>query len=345
MSSLQDVARLAGVSVTTVSKILNTRRDLERFTPACVARVHEAARQVNYVPNFHAQRLREGKSFTVGVPLETISPDTMGDPYFASLLNGVRFTLSQTGYAMTVFSSTPESSATTRCINQLRQGGLDGMVIPGTLSLLDGRLWSDTSGLPIVMIEPQAPMPFPCVTLDFALGIEKTVAYLAELGHRQALWLGPEDFRYQFFTSAAWKYGMQGKSCIVSNNAQKRLDTSTFAERARQRLQEYLTVNPVDFSVVLCWNDTYAAGAIRALRAKGYGIPKDVSVVGFDDCFADMLDPPLTTVSHRLFDMGTSAAETLLKGLKNPKDLEAVPRVEALVPELVVRASTCPPRS
>jgi DNA-binding LacI/PurR family transcriptional regulator len=345
MSSLQDVARLAEVSITTVSKILNTHRDLNRFTPACVERVHDAARQVNYVPNFHAQRLREGKTFTVGVPLETLVPETMGNSYFAPLLNGVRFALSQDGYAMTVFSSTPECGATTRCIGQLRQGGLDGMVIPGTLSSLNGRVWSDTSDLPIVMVEPQAPMPFPCVTLDFALGVEKTVAYLAELGHRQALWLGAEDFRYQAFTSAAWKHGVRGKSCFVAESAPETCDTSTPAERARQRLQDYLVECSVDFSVVVCWNDTYAAGAIRALRAEGYRIPQDISVVGFDDCFADMLDPPLTTISHRLFDMGSRAAEILLEGLKNPDGPDEEPRVDTLAPELIVRASTAPPRA
>ncbi len=341
MSSLQDVARLAEVSVTTASKILNTRRDLERFTPACIARVHEAARQVSYVPNFHAQRLREGKSYVVGVPLETVYDDALGDAYFSKLLNGVRFALAQAGYAMCVFSSTEERSATTQCLQQLRQGGLDGMVVPGVLSRLDGRVWSDTGALPVVMVEPKAPMPFPCVDLDFRAGIRAALTHLAELGHRRILWLGPtKGPRYQEFASTAWQHGFQGASCSLEFEDGKPADQEGDARQSCHALRAYLAAGEADFSAVVCFNDAVAAGAVRALRECGRRVPDDVSVVGFDDYSAGVLDPPLTTVSHRLYDMGHRAAEILLEMLAAPEKFEGEPLVDVMEPALVIRDST-----
>jgi DNA-binding LacI/PurR family transcriptional regulator len=189
------------------------------------------------------------------------------------------------------------------------------------------------------------------VNWDQALGVKLAVQHLAELGHREILWLGPESpserssfaIREHLFVTTAWDAGLRGASCRYTNPPDfGPFPAEKWSDAAAEALGQYISEREKNsFSAILCYNDVTALGAYRALRSAGLSVPKDISVVAFDNIEAPLLIPKLTTVDHMLHEMGRSATEMLLE---ITKDVTQWPQYSGrrvtIAPELILREST-----
>lgn len=338
MASLKDVARQAGVSVSTASKVLNTGSEIERISEDCIARVRAAAKELEYRPNYHAQGMQRGKSMSIGLVIDVMhSRDLVGHPYFAKLISGVQSSASEAGYSLSLISGHNGTPAFDTGREYLGQGRIDGLVLLGVLTRTQQAGLSKLARDPVVIIQPRVPTELPSVDIDTSAGIVLAVEHLAELGHQRVLWLGPRDDRHQAFAAAAWEQGIQGKSCIFD----RRRDTADTIQATCSTVMQHFEEHEPDITAVVCWNDLIAVGVYEAMRKLGKRIPEDISVVGFDDIQADVLSPPLTSVSHRLFDMGKRAGELLLEIIGSEKEpIEFAGRLEQIEALLSPREST-----
>lgn len=350
--TLTDVAKAAGVSVATASMVLNPGAKANKVSEERTARVREAAALLGYVGNYHARAMQVGRAETIGLALDfgvagqaPSDEIPMGGEYFHHLTVGVEAQTHFVGYNLALIGPGTQERAVDRGIRQIQQRRLDALVVPGVLMRSPERIQRlmKIQDLPVVLVEHDGAGSLPVVGYDEAEGVRRAVAHLAQLGHRDLLWLGPESpgprQREQHFITAAWDGGLRGSSCRFADPVVQASRT-VLADAALAALAAHLA-KPREFTAIVCYNDQTAVGAYGALMAAGLAIPRDVSVIGYDDFMAPYLVPRLTTVSHMMVQMGRRAAELALELAASP---DAVRRLaghrELLVPELVVRAST-----
>jgi len=237
MPSLKDVAELANVSVATASKVLNTGSEIERISLGCQQRVREAANQVGYVPNYHAQSIQRRRSFTLGAVLDvgnpgdsSITSSWLGNTYWGALVAGIESHVHNTGYLLTVVGPGIDGErAPTRAAQMLRQNRLDGLVVFGEVIHRDEQI-AAVSALPeapIVTTHYRGTSLLPNVSFAEKTGVAMAVQHLAELGHKRALWLGPPPTtghdsdlhpRERLTVQALWEFDMRGSSVHLSSD-------------------------------------------------------------------------------------------------------------------------------
>ncbi len=334
MASMRDVAEAAGVSVATVSYVL---RGTKRVTPAVAARVRAAAEALAYVPNRQASALRTGRTGILGVLL----PD-LGNPFFPALLNAVEVAARAAGYLVMVHDTEDDPELESQALERLAALRVDGIVwvpVHDARSTPAGRSGARPRGRRTP--EPQLP-DMPLVTLDRPVADRDAVfadhvaggalvaAHLGELGLRRVALL-------------------HGATNIASARARRRGFLAEFEPglpvwEAQSGFTHELPGAVVrllrkgGFDAVVSANDAVAVGVIRVLKQAGVSVPQDVSVVGFDDIpWAELVDPPLTTVRQPLAAIGAAAVRLLLERMADPT---RAARQVVLPVELVVRGST-----
>ena len=329
--SIGDVARLAGLSPQTVSRVstgaLNVR-------PETRQRVLDAMEQLGYSPNNAARALRYGSFKTIGLVAHRLS--RTGE---ARTMDGVVEAARRAGYTVTLVDvETPSSADVSAAVQRLTHQSIDGLVIiraedatPTALAL--------PPRVPVVVSDSRFVGHHPAVGADQVAGTIAAVAHLLELGHSTVHHLaGPADSNPAQMRADTWAATLRGAGRVVPPVA--RGDWS-----ARSGYEQGLTIaaDP-DVTAVLCANDEMAAGLMRALNERGRRVPEDVSVVGFDDIpLADYLWPPLTTVRQDFAEIGQRLVELLLRQIDAGHALDDE---HVLVPTtLVVRSSTAAPRA
>jgi DNA-binding LacI/PurR family transcriptional regulator len=353
MASLSDVAKDAGVSLTTASLVLNRPKQPNRVSEACAQRVRAVAQRLGYIPNYHARSMKLGRAETIVVALDVGDGDgdatvsELSDAYFNQLIGGIELHLRKVGYQLTIVGPDAFSRAPERGMMGVGQRRFDGMIVLGrVVDPARSKVLAQGAEGPVVAIEYPHPTQFPVVDYDERHGVELAVKHLVELGHRDLLWVGSsrtwaasqETSREEMFRSAAARLGARTASCTMDwrpgevPNARPEM-----RERAEAAVAKYLREKGRSFTGVVAYNDPVGIGVCGALAAAGVRVPQDVSVVGFDDIEAAFCVPRLTTVSHRLSDMGRKAAERVMEmiggaGLRGERDV--------VRPELVVRKST-----
>lgn len=365
MATLTDVARAAGVSLTTASMVLNKGKQENRVSAACAERVRSVAKKLGYIPNYHARSMKLGRAETIAVALDIGVPNEhpevrsqLGNSYFGELVGGIELVLRNMGYQMTIVGPDMRSRAPDRGLMGIRQRRFDGCIIAGVVVRHDlTRFMDEWHDAPIVVIEYNGQTPLPVVDYDEAAGVDKAVKHLAELGHRELLWVeevasdAPPRIasrREQLFMASVWDNGLRGQSLrLPTGNTQRNQtpDDRSMVDRVDRGVLEALRDKPRGFTAVVAFNDLTAIGVCSALWRMGVSVPGDVSVVGFDDIQACMGIPRLTSVSHRLHDMGQRACDLLMELIKDETVREQYRgKREMLTPQLVVRESTAPPR-
>jgi DNA-binding LacI/PurR family transcriptional regulator len=325
---LDDVAKVAGVSRATVSRVLNGGSASE----ATRARVADAVERTGYRPNAAARRLASGRSGVVGIVMHVDARALFSDPYFSQLLQGICDGLAERAAGMMVWLANRTKEQTLEEI--LGIGLLDGVVVTAdTLSdpLVDGLL---ASPLPTVLIGHRTgDRSASYVDIDHTSAAREVTRHLIGLGRtrvghvsgRRGTVAG-ED-RIAGYLDAMREAGLDPADLVVEGD---------FSSASGAVGAERLVDAGVD--AIFCANDAMAAGALEALARCGLLVPDDVAVAGFDDLeFAADLDPPLTTVRQGVRAQGTEAARVLFELVADP---EAAPRGVVLPTELVVRASS-----
>ena len=356
--SLSDVAQMAGVSKTTASVVLSRGSQFSRISSDAIRRVEASAEALGYVPHHAMRSVRLGRAEAIGLPLEVHwnarqqSGRRLMTAYFDEIWSGMRSACQSVGYMPVQILHRPNRSATDRSLRAIRSGQLDGVVLPAAMEGFDARAIAEAAqGQPVVLVDPLAPSAFPAVTFDTAAGVALMVEHLRQLGHRRVLWLGVDmahshmPDREQAFIKAAWDAGIHGASCRypdVMDEVEEKM------ERPRHALKQYLRDHgdKLQFTAVVCYSDVHAIGALRALHDLGLRVPEDVSVIGFDRIQSDYTVPLLTTIDHKLFEMGRAAASILFELIDGDTSVRKKTRgrVEIIEPELIVGETTGPAR-
>lgn len=330
-STLVEVARLAGVSPSTVSRILNgTAKVADAKREAVLA----AIAQVGFAPNPMAQALKKGRSMTIGIVVAHFS-----SPFFDETLRGVDEALKGTGYASVIVSGQAEPQAEIDRIGLLLARKVDGIILLSAV-LPDEAIAGFALQRPIVATGRAAGIANVLgFKFDNEHGAWLAVRHLIELGHRRIAFLsGPPGHVDGVERLAGYRRALM-EADIVYDPAL--VQCGQFNEAGGYEALERVLERGAAFSAVFAANDLSAYGARLCLYRRGISVPDQVSLAGFDDLPGSAYTtPPLTTVRQPLFDMGRSAAASLL-GLINGE-----PPAAQLAPiTLVVRESTARART
>lgn len=335
-ATIIDVANAAGVSVSTVSRILNGKPDV---APATRARVLEVIEEVGWVPHAQAKRLKEGQSRTIALldPVN-VSGDQAVNQVHLDFMIGAANAAATNSYFLNVLTAPVTEDALT---DLYRGAQVDGVIFM-EVYLEDWRVeTAKAAGLPFVMIGRQrdnAGSSF--LDLDFAAAAEGAVQYLADLGHRKVAFLGfPERLRNQGHGPAVrgWE-GFHRATTRLHLHAVDR-ESEYSAGAMEDATHEVLDAHP-DVTAIVALTDAPLVGVFNALRERDVLVPETVSVVGIAvDRIAELLTPRLTAFRFPSYDMGYQAVSMLVEQLQTEGD---GPHQVVLPPELIVRESAGP---
>ena len=303
--TLSDVAKEAGVNVSTVSRSLNPETSGQVST-GTVKKINNIAKRLGYTPNTVARGLRTKRSMTIGV----IIPD-LTNPIFPPIVRGIDSVLSSRGYSAFVVNTDNNQEYEEKLFNSLVNRQVDGFII-ATGHSEAGRLEKYFSaGIKTVMVNREATeVATPCVIGDDAAGIHAAVLHLVELGHRRILHLsGPVNFSTSKVRAKAFV-----ESCKTLKVSGEILKSSAYSVDAGNRvMSKSLDSKNVKFTAVIAANDLLALGVYHALREHNLDCPKDISVIGFNNMpFTADFQPAMTTVASPHYEMGAEAARLLL---------------------------------
>ncbi len=329
--NLADVAKSAGVHVSTASRALNpaTRSVV---SDATVAKVMEAAGRLGYRPNPLARGLRTDRTFTVGI----VVPD-LENPLFPPLVRGAEGALGAEGYSLLVGNTDNDREHTAAVVSALVDQRVDGLIL-ATAELGDGMLPAlRNEGVTVVLVNREADDPsIPAVVGDDDAGVGLAVDHLVELGHRAIGHVaGPHRLSTGVARAAAFRDHMKrhGLDGAVVEAGWFQMEPGLAAAT------ELLDRHP-GLTAIVAANDLLALGAYRAVIETGRKVGAGVSVTGYNDMpFVDLMMPPLTTVRVPYREMGAQAARTLVAILGGAEPPDTV----RMAPELCVRGSTAPP--
>jgi LacI family transcriptional regulator len=332
-ATIHDVAALAGVSIATVSRVINGST---RVSAVIKSRVHSAITTLNFVPHTAARVLATKKTKTIGLILPEISGF-----YFSPLLHGIEEGIRDEGYDLLVHSSVSRLDALEQPTKKLGEHNTDGLLIY-TASVSEeeiNRLHSH--GFPMVLLlqSPPGGLGIPSVTIENKTGAVRIINHLIEThGHRKIAFLaGPENeedsyWRELGYREALTSHGISIDPKLISFGG---FDTPT----AQASVTSWIS-RGVKFDAIFAADDDSAIGAINALQYTDLRVPEDIAIVGFDDVYVSQyLSPPLTTVRVPIEQAGHTAAQQLIRLLHH----EPVDLMVQLPTEIVIRRSCgCP---
>ncbi len=333
MATIKDVARLAGVSTTTVSHVLNETRFVSEEARQ---RVLEAVTALNYVPNTVARSLKGGSSRVLGM----LVTDT-NNPFYADLIQWVDRVAYRHGYNLILCNTQGNADRARDYLAMLAQRRVDGMLLMSSDTQQEAMAdISERLALPAVVMD-SAPeqAAYDRILDDSEQGGELAVAHLIELGHRRiGVLAGPLCKRNSQSRLTGYRRAME-KAGLAVDPGWICADELSF-EGGYRAMHSLIQREPT-LTAVFASNDLMAMGAIRALLEAGRRVPEEVSVVGYDDIpAARYCNPPLTTVRQPMEALAEQALAMLLERIRDP----ALPgRQVVLPPALVGRHSVAPP--
>lgn len=319
-ATIYDIARLAGVNPSTVSRALNRPGRINIKTEQ---RIRAAAEELNYRVNPFARALPTGRTMTLGFIVADIT-----NPVLFGIIRGAEKAAAELGYTL-VIAESQESGEREAAAAERVLPSVDGLVL-ATTRLGDAQIQSLASRKPLVLIN-RFVEGVDCVVPDISIGIDQAVRHLVEAGHRRIAYLGGPDTswisqrRAEQISAAAAREGIE---VVILGPASPTLEGGPTA------LPDVLASAA---TAVIAYNDLMAIGLLRAAQQRGLSVPNDLSIVGFDDIFgSDFTTPPVTTIRMPLAEAGHRAVLALLTVLgEDVPELDETP----LPTELVVRES------
>lgn len=327
--AMYDVARLAGVSHQTVSRVLNLHPSVSPRTRTLVL---AAIDELGYRPNSAARTLATGRSKTLGVI--TLAGTLYGP---MSMLYGVEAAARDQGYMLTIVSVRDgEDGALERAVANLHKQRVDGIVAIAPLVSIGESLTALARQIPLVAVESSSRASLPIVSVDQAAGARIVTEHLLAQGHRTvwhvggpAGWYESQD-RLDGWTAALIAAGAEVPPALSGD----------WSPRSGYEAGQILSRMP-EVTAVFVANDQMALGLLRAFNEHGRRVPDEVSLAGFDDIpESEYFSPPLTTVRQPFDTVGRRSLQTLLSQIESG---QAVVERVVIAPELIVRESTAPP--
>lgn len=329
--TLEDIARLSGVSRSTVSRVINGDENVKEDTRE---KVMQVLRETNFQPNLAARGLAAGRTNVLGLVIPASVTKIFSDPYFPILIQGVSSACNALQYTVMLWLAEPEYER--RMISQILHNGLvDGVIV--TSMLMDDPIVNSlyTSKMPFVLVGRHPTLDVNYIDVDNVQGAAEATTHLI-LNCRKtiATIAGPQNMvsgydRYQGYLKALRSRQIPFRSELVFEG--------DFTEQSGYVAMQKLLASKPDG--VFCASDMMAIGAMRAIREADLRIPEDISVIGYDDLqISAREEPPLASLRQPVHRMGSLAAETLVDIIRHPSEKTK----HILLPtELVIRASCC----
>jgi len=331
-TSLKDVAEAAGVSVTTVSRLLNGSLQLPAETKQ---RIDKAIQDLRYEPNPHARRLSRGRSDTIGL----VVPD-IANPFFATLVSAVEQEADRRGLALSLHVTLNRPGREISYVTALARNHVDGLIFV-TNHPDDGELAAliNQTGKVVIVDEDVPNAMVPKLFSDNEQGGYLAGRHLADHGHRRIVYIGgPQEMisTRRRFSGIERAFKERGEPFQI-----KRYEGRFAVEFGQEAARRFLAEGK-PATAIFATSDEIAIGLIEVLRGQGVSIPGEVSVVGFDDVGPlHLFAPPLTAIRQPVRSLGERALTLLLE--TNWQDTESLKSEELLPVEIVVRDSVAPP--
>lgn len=335
-ASIKEVARRAGVSVGTVSNVMNRP---ELVSPATRQRVQDAIAELGFVRNESARQLRAGRSRTVGLVVLDVA-----NPFFTDVARGAEELVAASGNLVMLCNSAEDTAREHRYLDLLEEQRVQGVLI-APVETNDPRLDRLVArGIPVVLVDRASGRPDRCsVAVDDVLGGRTAADHLIERGHRRIAFLGgPMSLR-----QVQERYDGAAAACAEAEGSPELalFDSGELTLEGGRTAGEKIAALPdrIRPTAVFCGNDLVALGLLQAMTGRGLRVPADIAIVGYDDIdYAAGAAVPLTSVSQPRELMGQRAAELLLEEIQ--AESAHTHRQLLFSPQLVVRASSAAAR-
>jgi len=331
---MRDVAARAGVSLGTVSNVLNRPHLVAAETQTRVAR---AMAELSFVPNGSARQLRGGRSLAVGVVVFDLS-----NPFWGEVVSGIESIVTEAGFVLMVGSSNESPAKEARFLATLDERRPEGLLAATVQDEQELRRLSNT-GTPTVLIGSVSDTGmYSSVSINERRGGELAANHLFELGHELIGFVnGPVSRRSWGERRSGVQDAVRARGLDWASSVLEFTTSTSTAREGEAIADQILKASPRPTGVV-CANDLVALGVLRRFATLGIKVPDEFALVGYDDVdFAAMLSPPLTSLRLPAYDMGRTAARMLMDAIGNSGP--ASPRQVLFQPELVVRESSAAP--
>jgi LacI family transcriptional regulator len=327
---LKDVARHAGVSTATASRVINNTSHVSETNRRKVLR---AIRRFNYLPNAHARTLASGRSNLIGLLISDIT-----NPFFPELVKSIEAAAFEHGFEVLLSNTNYDPERLAGYARRFIEREVAGVALMATE--FDAKVVSEFAyrSVSLVFLDVgTVGARTSNIVVDYDRGIGEAVEHLVSLGHRDVAYVGgPVRLLSAAKRLEAFRRAMA--RCLGAGPPLALYEADFRLEGGRKAAREMLGAQSLPTAVVVA-NDMMALGVMQECQAAGLHIPRDISVVGFDDiAFARLSDPPLTTVSLAREELGRRVVEALLSGLSGPAGVEI-----SVLTRLVERGSTAPP--
>ena len=334
---IKDVARVAGVSLGTVSNVINKP---EMVSPKTLKKVTKAIRTLGFVPNASARTLRVGKTKVLGL----VVPD-IANPFFTDLSKGVSDAALKAGYVVILCNTDESAEKEEQYLEVLISQKVRGLLITPARESVSSLNSLAQSGISLGLVDREILGVEACsVAVNDKAGGSMALQHLYDQGHRSILVLTGATNIPQVSARDA------GIRQAVANIPKSRRPKVEFVRSQQMstfggdlELTNHINENGHKFTAIICGNDLLALGAIRALRAFSLSVPDDISVIGYDDIdFVANANVPLTTIAQPKYQLGFAAAELVIEDCENQSS-HVHQRIE-FQPTLIVRNSTAAPK-
>lgn len=307
-ATLTEIAKVAGVSVATVSRVLNNVD--HPINEKTRQRILKLAEELNYQPNLVARSLRIDSTNTVGIIIES-----MMSPFIPPIVSGIQDTLKPAGYLSFILNTNDDPNIEIESLNMLNNRQIDGILFVATWDRSPKMVEQMTTKPHIFIHRHFDSYADNCVAVDERWGARLAVSHLANLGHQRIAFInGDADWDASIYRLKGYQEELKSRGIpydpeLVTNQGWE-------SEHGRSGI-ETLFNRGVSFSAVFASNDLLAMGAIHALQDRCLLVPQDIAVIGYDDrAFSSFVRPAISTVTLPAYEMGEEAASLLLRMMK-----------------------------
>ncbi len=329
MTNIRDVARKANVSISTVSRVINGTANVR---PELKERVLKAIKELNYRSNPLARGLKGFPTRTLGLIIPNIE-----NPFFPAMVRGVQDVANKRGYTVFLCNTDEDIELEEVQYFSLLEKKVDGLLL--VTSSLNASFLEKKPEIPIVLLDRYVEnSEISYVVVDHRMGMNLALKHLEKIGRNRVIFLGAATSTSgaKERVEAFYEY-FRGDPDLRS-----RMFFGKYSERSGVRMAQELLKSRVDFDAIVCGNDLIAFGVMKVLQENGIEVPRDVSVIGYDDIsFSSFLFPKLTTVHQPTYELGEIAAHMIVDEIEKRKSDAKRIRLE---PYLVVRETSIPRR-
>ncbi|MBS2968468.1 LacI family DNA-binding transcriptional regulator [Metabacillus sp. KIGAM252] len=334
MTTIKDIAKAAGVSVTTVSRALNGYSDVNERTRK---KIIEISKELNYSPNILARGLVMNKSKTIGLLVSGFNKESIKDNFTFEVLSGINQYAAETDYDLVLFNTNSTKQREKTYAQLCRERRVDGVIVQG-IKTDDPYLQEVVeSNIPCVLIDiPVQTENVGFVTTDNIAGAKSAVSYLIELGHKNIAMVNGHDLA--FVSQERLEGYKRALSEAAGLSFREELVVNGSFEEGKSEAVTFKLLNAFpEVTAIFCASDLMALGSIKAAGKSGRRVPENLSIIGYDDILlSSYVSPRLTTIAQNKQKLGFHAAQQLIEMLEK----ETAPAHIILETELKIREST-----